>query len=62
MWDDLSRGRKTEIDALNGEIVRLALRLGGNAPVNAKIVSLVHAAEHGAPSIAAAELRRLVDV
>jgi 2-dehydropantoate 2-reductase len=63
MWDDLERGRKTEIEALNGEIVRLAQGLGGAAPVNAKIVELVHEAERGgAREIAAAELRRLVSV
>src|SRR5262249_10273988 len=63
MWDDLSRGRKTEVDALNGEIVRLAARLGGAAPVNAKIVELVHAAENGGTrDIGAIELRRLVGI
>lgn len=45
MSDDLMRGRRTEVDYLNGEIVRLAERLGTSAPINARIVELVHAAE-----------------
>jgi 2-dehydropantoate 2-reductase len=61
MWDDLSRGRKTEIDALNGEIVRLAESQGRAAPVNRAIVELVRQAEgNGSPGIPAAELRARV--
>jgi len=49
MWEDLARGRPTEVDFLNGEIVRL-----GDAPLNRRIVELVHAAEgHGSPALAA---------
>lgn len=63
MWDDLTRGRKTEIDALNGEIVRLAARVGTAAPVNAAIVALVKAAEgHGPPKLSARALRARVGV
>jgi 2-dehydropantoate 2-reductase len=63
MWDDLSRGRKTEIDGLNGEIVRLAERLGRSAPVNAAIVELVKRAEgNGSPGLSAAELRARLNV
>jgi 2-dehydropantoate 2-reductase len=47
MWEDLQAGRKTEVDYLNGEIVRLAERLGRGAPVNARLTALVHAAEDG---------------
>jgi 2-dehydropantoate 2-reductase len=58
MWDDLSRGRKTEIDALNGEIVRLAAQVGTAAPVNAAIVKLIKEAEgKGSPGIGAGDLR-----
>jgi 2-dehydropantoate 2-reductase len=63
MWDDLARGRTTEIDALNGEIVRLAAEQGRTAPVNAAIVALVKQAEgRGSPGIAAADLRARVGV
>ncbi len=47
MWEDLAAGRKTEVDYLNGEIVRLAHGLGRTAPVNARLAALVHAAEDG---------------
>ena len=47
MWEDLQAGRPTEVDELNGEVVRLAQRLGRAAPVNARLVELVHAAESG---------------
>jgi 2-dehydropantoate 2-reductase len=47
MADDFAAGRPTEIDALNGEIVALARRLGRRAPVNAAIVELVRQAEAG---------------
>lgn len=60
MADDLAAGRKTEVDYLNGELVRLAERLGTEAPVNRKIVELVRKAEAGAPPWPPAELRREV--
>ncbi|MBU9192513.1 2-dehydropantoate 2-reductase [Burkholderia gladioli] len=41
MADDLSAGRSTEIDWLNGEIVRLAAEIGMAAPVNARLRELV---------------------
>ncbi len=47
MWEDLQAGRTTEVDYLNGEIVRLAERSGRTAPVNARLVALVHEAERG---------------
>ncbi len=47
MWEDLQAGRTTEIDWLNGEILRLAQRLGRLSPVNQKLVSLIRAAEQG---------------
>jgi 2-dehydropantoate 2-reductase len=49
MWEDLTRGRPTEVDYLNGEIVDLAAKVGAPAPINARIVSLVHAAEKKGP-------------
>ncbi len=51
MADDLAAGRPTEIDALQGEIVRLADRLGRSAPVNARLIGLVREAEAGAPPL-----------
>jgi 2-dehydropantoate 2-reductase len=43
MADDLALGRHTEIDALSGEVVRLAQRLGRHAPLNARMQALVEA-------------------
>ncbi len=45
MWEDLQRGRATEIDYINGEIVRLATQAGVAAPLNQALVELVHKIE-----------------
>ncbi len=42
---DLDRGRPTEIDALNGAIAKLAGQAGSIAPVNERIVQIVHGLE-----------------
>ena len=47
MADDLAAGRETEIDFLNGEIVRLGRALGLKTPVNSAIVELVKQREAG---------------
>jgi 2-dehydropantoate 2-reductase len=60
MADDLAARRKTEVDYLNGELVRLAETLGRDAPVNRAIVRLVHEAEAGAKPLGPAALRRAV--
>jgi 2-dehydropantoate 2-reductase len=53
----LRRGRPTEIDYLNGEIVRLAERQGGEAPLNRRIVELVHQVERTGRFLAADDVR-----
>jgi 2-dehydropantoate 2-reductase len=58
MADDLAAGRKTEIDYINGELVRLAERLQRKAPVNRAIVELVRKAEAGAEAMSPAALRK----
>lgn len=60
MSDDLAIGRKTEVDYLNGELIRLADGQRVAAPVNRSIVELVHEAEKGAPSLAPKALRKAV--
>ncbi|MBR3193495.1 2-dehydropantoate 2-reductase [Bosea sp. (in: a-proteobacteria)] len=45
MADDLAAGRPTEVDWINGEVMRLAERIGRPAPVNARLTALVHKAE-----------------
>ena len=47
MWEDLEKGRATEIDSLNAEIVRLAASLGTDAPTNRRISAAIRAAERG---------------
>lgn len=58
MADDLAAGRRTEVDYINGELVRLAKRLGMDAPVNRKVVELIRKAEAGAAPWSAPGLRR----
>jgi 2-dehydropantoate 2-reductase len=41
----IMRKRLSEIDYINGEVVRLAKQSGANAPLNAMVVELVHAVE-----------------
>lgn len=41
MWWDLSQGKKTEIDHLNGAVVRAAEKLGIPCPANKNIIRLV---------------------
>jgi len=43
MADDLTQGRATEIDALCGEVVRLAEGQGLTAPINARMIGLIKA-------------------
>lgn len=45
MWEDLERGRRTEVDELQGAIVALAERLGRDAPVNRRVLAEVRRAE-----------------
>ena len=47
MWEDLQRGRRTEIDYLQGVIVDLADRHGLKAPLSRRIVTLIRSAEAG---------------
>ena len=48
MWEDLERGRPTEIDQLQGEVMALADRLGREAPFSARVSDLVKQAEKAA--------------
>jgi 2-dehydropantoate 2-reductase len=58
MADDLALGRPTEIDALCGEVVRLAERHGSVAPLAARMVQLVEAWPSRGRPWPAAELSR----
>lgn len=62
MLQDLERGRMTEIDSLNGEILHLAKTHGLPVPpVNARLVQLIKSAEGKAsPNLSGADLLALV--
>lgn len=45
MWDDLKRGRLTEIVELQGAVIRLARQAGTPTPVNERVAALVRQAE-----------------
>ncbi|WP_184084971.1 2-dehydropantoate 2-reductase [Afipia massiliensis] len=60
MWEDLQRGRRTEIDHLQGLIVALAQRHGLKAPLSARIVALIREAEQaakGSPGLTPEQVR-----
>ena len=60
MWEDLERGRPTEIDELQGAVVALGERFGRSAPVNARVRELIKAAESagkGSPRLSPDEIR-----
>jgi 2-dehydropantoate 2-reductase len=57
----IRRGRPTEIDYLNGEIVQLGQRVGVPAPLNAAVVELVHRVERTGQFISVEEVRRALE-
>jgi 2-dehydropantoate 2-reductase len=60
MAADLALGRTTEIDDINGAVVRLGFAHGVPTPVNSRIMELVRAAEKGdSQRYSGQELRRL---
>jgi 2-dehydropantoate 2-reductase len=44
---DWSKGRRSEVDDINGRVVDTARELGWHAPVNAAVVELAHGIERG---------------
>jgi 2-dehydropantoate 2-reductase len=60
MWEDLQRGRRTEIDYLQGVITEIAERRGLAAPLSRRIVELVRKAEadgKGSPGLTPEQIR-----
>jgi len=60
MWEDLQRGRSTEIDYLQGVITEIAARRGLAAPLSRRIVELVRKAEadgEGSPGLTPEQIR-----
>jgi 2-dehydropantoate 2-reductase len=62
MVADVERGRPTEIEQLNGEILRLGARIGSTTPVNRRVVELIHDMHGRTPPrfMTPAELRRIL--
>ena len=60
MAEDLQRGRRTEVDYLQGVIVEIADRRGLQAPLSRRIVELIKSAEaagHGSPGLTPEQIR-----
>lgn len=47
MLQDLDRGRKTEVDVINGGVVARARQMGREAPLNERMVAIVQGYERG---------------
>jgi len=59
-WEDLQRGRRTEIDYLQGVITRIADRHGLQVPLSRRIVALIRSAEaagQGSPGLTPEQIR-----
>jgi 2-dehydropantoate 2-reductase len=64
MWEDLQRGRRTEIDHLQGVIVKLAEDHRLKAPLSARIVARIRDAEQagkGSPGLTPCQITALQD-
>jgi len=60
MWEDLQRGRRTEIDYLQGVITEIADRHGLPVPLSRRIVALIKSAEaagKGSPRLTPDQIR-----
>ena len=62
MADDLALGRPTEVDMLQGEVVRLARSLGRSAPLNERIAQRVAAQDASTPPWRGDTLQRALGV
>jgi 2-dehydropantoate 2-reductase len=60
MWEDLQRGRRTEVDYLQGVITAIGARRGLDTPLSHRIVALIRKAEadgRGSPGLSAEQIR-----
>ena len=63
MWEDLQRGRRTEIDYLQGVVTEIADRRGLEVPLSRRIVALMRDAEiagQGSPRLTPDQIRSSV--
>ncbi len=61
MWEDLQRGRRTEIDYLQGVIVEIAERRGLSVPLSRRIVALIKRAEAAGQEVVKRLTKRLAE-
>jgi 2-dehydropantoate 2-reductase len=59
---DWTKGRRSEVDDINGHVVRTLATLGRAAPVNGAVVELAHEIEHRVRTPSPALLETLVTV
>ena len=62
MWEDLQRGRPTEVDYLQGVVVQWANQYHVEVPLSRRVIDLVKAAEEnkrGSPALSAQQIRGL---
>lgn len=60
MWEDLQRGRRTEVDYLQGVIIAIAERHGLAAPLSRRVIELIREAEargQGSPGLTPEQIR-----
>ncbi|NNE40016.1 MAG: 2-dehydropantoate 2-reductase [Marinicaulis sp.] len=64
MWEDLQAGRKTEIDELQGAVIKLCEKHGLTAPTCSRVMALIKECETragGSPKLSPAEVRGGLD-
>ena len=59
MLQDLRKGKKCEIDAINGVVCQFGRKYGVPTPVNDRIVEIVKAEQDGLIAIEAANVERM---
>ncbi|MGW5363381.1 ketopantoate reductase family protein [Actinopolymorpha pittospori] len=62
MLQDLERGRRTEVDVINGGVVASAAAAGTKAPLNAELTRLLHEFEDGIGAPGPVNFARLAEV
>jgi 2-dehydropantoate 2-reductase len=47
MLQDIEKGKKTEVEAINGTVCAFGRKVGCPTPVNDKVVAIIHRIEEG---------------
>lgn len=62
MLQDLEKGRKTEVDMINGVVAAMGDRLGIDTPFNDAVIRIVHGIENGSLPLSMGNLKLFPDV